>query len=75
MDIFYIQVNTNTAVNIVFVKDWCKMNFLRFLGAFILLAWLIMLLLSVGGVFINLLLIIAAVAFITDAVFTYRRRP
>jgi len=50
------------------------MNFLRFLGAFILLAWLIMLLLSLGGAFINVLLILAVVIFIADALTTYKRR-
>ena len=50
------------------------MNFLRFLGAFVLLSWLIMLLLSFGGVFINVLLIVAAIIFVADALTTYGRR-
>ncbi|WBW98763.1 hypothetical protein [Oceanirhabdus sp. W0125-5] len=50
------------------------MNFLRFIGAFVLLTWLIMLLLSLGGAFINVLLVLAVVIFIVDAFTTYKRR-
>jgi hypothetical protein len=44
------------------------MNFLRWLGGFIVFFWLIGLLFRIGGGLINLLLIVAAVIFIVDAV-------
>jgi hypothetical protein len=45
------------------------MNFLRWLGGFVVFFWLIGLLFRIGGGLINLLLIIAAVIFIVDAIF------
>jgi hypothetical protein len=45
------------------------MNFFRWLGGLIVFFWLIGLLFRIGGSLINLLLIIAAVIFIVDAVF------
>lgn len=45
------------------------MNFFRWLGGLIVFFWLIGLLFRIGGGLINLLLIIAAVIFIVDAVF------
>ena len=44
------------------------MNFFRWLGGLIVFFWLIGLLFRIGGGLINLLLIIAAVIFIIDAV-------
>jgi hypothetical protein len=44
------------------------MNFLRWLGGFVVLFWLIGILLSIGGNLINILLIVAAIVFVIDAV-------
>jgi 4-hydroxybenzoate polyprenyltransferase len=44
------------------------MPFLRWLGGFIILFWLIGVLFSIGGGLINILLIIAAVVFVIDAI-------
>lgn len=49
------------------------MTFLRWLGGFVLLFWLIGLIFRIGGGFINLLLIVAAVVFIIDALFGKKR--
>lgn len=49
------------------------MGFLRWLGGFIIFFWLIGLLFRIGGGFINLLLIIAAIVFIGDAVLGRRK--
>lgn len=43
------------------------MAFLRWLGAVILLFWIIGVIFRIGGMLINLLLIAAAVTFIADA--------
>ena len=43
------------------------MTFLRWLGGFVVLFWLIGILLSIGGNLINILLIVAAVVFVIDA--------
>ena len=45
------------------------MAFLRWLGAFVVLFWLIGLILRIGGSFINILLLIAAIIFVIDAIF------
>ncbi|MCY6371114.1 DUF5670 family protein [Clostridium ganghwense] len=49
------------------------MNFLRWLGGFILLFWLIGLILRIGGTAINILLIFAAIIFVSDALFGKRK--
>lgn len=43
------------------------MTFLRWLGGFVVLFWLIGLLFKIGGNLINILLVAAAVIFIADA--------
>lgn len=43
------------------------MTFLRWLGGFVVLFWLIGILLSTGGNLINILLIVAAIVFVIDA--------
>ena len=45
------------------------MTFLKWLGGFIVLFWLIGLIFKIGGSLINLLLIVAALVFILDALF------
>ena len=50
------------------------MNFLRWLGGFVVLFWLIGILLSIGGNLINILLIVAAIVFLIDAVSGRRKR-
>ena len=49
------------------------MTFLRWLGGFVILFWLIGALLSIGGNLINILLIVAAIVFIIDAVSIRRK--
>lgn len=44
------------------------MTFLRWLGGFVVLFWLIGILLSIGGNLINILLIVAAIVFVIDAI-------
>ncbi|MBK5239678.1 DUF5670 family protein [Clostridium sp.] len=44
------------------------MTFLRWLGGFVVLFWLIGILLSIGDNLINILLIVAAIVFIIDAI-------
>lgn len=49
------------------------MNFLRWLGGFVVLFWLIGLIFKIGGSFINLLLLVAALIFVFDALFGRRK--
>ena len=49
------------------------MTFLRWLGGFVIIFWLMGLLLSIGGNLINLLLIVAAIVFIVDAISSRRK--
>lgn len=46
------------------------MTILRWLGGFVLFFWLIGLIFKIGGGLINLLLIIAAIVFIVDVIFS-----
>lgn len=50
------------------------MGFLRWIGGFVLLFWLIGILFSIGGAFINVLLLVAVVVFIIDALASYSKR-
>lgn len=45
------------------------MTFLRWLGGIVLFFWIIGLIFKIGGGFINLLLLVAALVFIVDALF------
>ena len=45
------------------------MAFLRWLGGFVVLFWLIGLIFKIGGGLINLLLLVAAIIFVIDAIF------
>ena len=45
------------------------MAFLRWLGGFVVLFWLIGLIFKIGGNMINLLLLVAALIFVIDAIF------
>ncbi|WP_169735828.1 DUF5670 family protein [Clostridium lundense] len=45
------------------------MAFLRWLGGFVILFWLIGLIFRIGGSLINLLLLVAALIFIVDVLF------
>lgn len=49
------------------------MNFLRWLGGFVLMFWFIGLTFKIGGNFINLLLLSAAFVFIIDALFVRKK--
>ena len=49
------------------------MTILRWIGGFVVAFWLIGLLFRIGGSLINLLLIVAAVIFIVDAIFGRRK--
>ena len=45
------------------------MAFLKWLGGFVVLFWLIGLVFKIGGGLINLLLLVAAIIFVLDAIF------
>lgn len=45
------------------------MSFLKWLGGFVILFWLIGLIFKIGGSIINILLIFAALIFVLDALF------
>ena len=45
------------------------MAFLKWLGGFVVLFWLIGLIFKIGGGLINLLLLVAAIIFVLDAIF------
>ncbi|KYH34071.1 hypothetical protein CLTEP_20170 [Clostridium tepidiprofundi DSM 19306] len=49
------------------------MAFLRWLGGFVLLFWLIGLIFKIGGSLINLLLIFAVIVFVVDALITRKK--
>jgi hypothetical protein len=49
------------------------LTFLRWLGGFVVLFWLIGILLSIGGNLINILLIVAAIVFVIDAISSRRK--
>lgn len=49
------------------------MTFLRWLGGFVVLFWLIGILLSIGGNLINILLIVATIVFVIDAIASRRK--
>jgi len=49
------------------------MTFLRWIGGFVVLFWLIGVLFSKGGSLINILLIVAAIIFILDVLFSRRK--
>ncbi|MBW9170245.1 hypothetical protein K2F43_03395 [Clostridium estertheticum] len=49
------------------------MTFLRWLGGFMVLFWLMGVLFSKGGSLINILLIVAAIVFIIDILFSKRK--
>lgn len=49
------------------------MTILRWIGGFVVLSWLIGIIFSIGGTLINILLIVAAVIFILDALFGKRK--
>lgn len=60
------NINNNTRKGTI-------MTFLRWLGGFVVLFWLIGLLFKIGGNLINILLVAAAVIFIADALFHKRK--
>lgn len=45
------------------------MGFLRWLGGIVIVFWLIGLIFKIGGAFINVLLVIAALVFLVDFIF------
>ena len=50
------------------------MSFLRWLGGIVVFFWLMGLLFSIGGYFIHILLVVAAVIFIVDLIFGRKAR-
>lgn len=50
------------------------MGFLHWLGGIVVFIWILGFVLRIGGGFINLLLIVAAVVFIYDFIFRKKRR-
>lgn len=49
------------------------MTFLRWLGGFVVLFWLIGILFSIGGNLINVLLVVAAIVFVIDTISSRRK--
>lgn len=49
------------------------MTFLRWLGGFVVLIWLLGLIFKIGGKLISTLLLIAAIIFIIDAIFVRKK--
>lgn len=49
------------------------MGFLRWIGGFVVLFWIIGLIFRIGGSLINLLLLAAAIIFVVDAIFGRRK--
>lgn len=49
------------------------MTILRWIGGFVVFFWILGLLFRIGGAFINILLVAAAVIFIIDAIFGRKR--
>lgn len=49
------------------------MAFLRWLGGFVVLFWLIGLIFRIGGSLINILLLVAAIIFVIDVIFGRKR--
>lgn len=75
--IIYINNDNNNIITtitiIIILQEVIFMTFLRWLGGFVLLFWLIGLIFRIGGSFINLLLVVAAIVFIVDALFGRRK--
>ncbi|WP_143152519.1 lmo0937 family membrane protein [Clostridium cavendishii] len=51
------------------------MAFLRWLGGIVVFFWLLGLIFSIGGYFINILLVVAAIIFIVDLLFGRKSTP
>lgn len=49
------------------------MTFLRWLGGFVVLIWLMGVLFSIGGSLINILLVVAAIVFVIDVLFSRKK--
>ncbi|MBW9144664.1 hypothetical protein K2F40_02205 [Clostridium sp. CM028] len=49
------------------------MTFLRWLGGFVVLFWLMGVLFSIGGSLINILLVVAAIVFVIDVLSSRKR--
>ncbi|MBU3090771.1 hypothetical protein KPL35_01525 [Clostridium sp. CF011] len=49
------------------------MTFLRWLGGFVVLFWLMGVLFSIGGSLINILLVVAAIVFVIDVLSSKKR--
>lgn len=49
------------------------MSFLRWLGGFVVLFWLMGVILSIGGYLINILLITATIVFVIDVISSRRK--
>ena len=65
-------VDNLTSVNYL-INGGVNMTFFRWLGGFVVLFWLIGILLSIGGNLINILLIVAAIVFVVDALASRRK--
>lgn len=59
---------------VVLINGGIYMTFLRWLGGFVILFWLIGILFSKGGSLINILLIVAAIVFIIDILSSKRKK-
>ena len=67
--IVIFKENTTIIEVILYYARSDKMAFLRWLGGFIVLFWLIGLIFKIGGGLINILLLVAAIIFVIDAIF------
>lgn len=71
----YIAKILNTIYYLVIlINGGFYMTFLRWLGGFVVLFWLIGMLFSKGGSLINILLIVAAIVFIIDILSSKRKK-
>ena len=59
---------------VILINGGIHMTFLRWLGGFVVLFWLIGILFSKGGSLINILLIVAAIVFIIDILYSKRKK-
>ena len=59
---------------VILINGGIYMTFLRWLGGFVIIFWLMGVLFSKGGSLINILLIVAAIVFVIDISSTKRKK-
>ena len=58
---------------VILMNGGIYMTFLRWLGGFVVLFWLILVLFNKGGSLINILVIVAAIVFVIDILFNRKK--